>query len=623
MPQIARRLAMTQENSPGNAPTDPVASDPTLKPSESRGLGPTSVESQGGPHQHSKGSLPSRYQLSGTLGAGGMGEVLLASDRHIGRDVAIKRMLTAASKHAEARFLREARIQARLDHPAIVPVHELAYDSEQRPFFVMKRLSGTTLSQVLSCASAHPQFSRPKLLRAFADVCLAIEFAHSRGIVHRDLKPANIMLGDFGDVYVLDWGVARILDDTDDIEPATHRPSRPDVTEAGTVLGTPGYIAPEQLQGMMLDARADVFALGCILFEILAGQALVQGARDNVAVLTIGALLSELDARPSRRAPDRAVPPELDTLCVEATHVDRNRRIATARVLAERVEHFLDGDRDVALRKSLAATHIAAARDAMATGDGEAERALAMREAGRAIALDPTCGTAADLVGRLMLEPPHEVPGEVDERLAQIEEDTARAKGRVVALAFLAFLGFIPVLAWIGITDIHAVIVLTVAILLDAMFALVMSRRTRRASTADLYVTAVVNGVVIAIIARLFSPFLIAPGMAAISALIFLADPRLRAKFIIPISIGAVLVPWLLEVSNVWSRTVTEISGDLVLHSPVIHARLPHTEIALALYAITLIIHSGLVAKGLGESQRASLLSVELQAWHLRQLVER
>src|ERR1041385_7341706 len=220
---------------------------------------------------------PSGYQLGDMIGKGGLGAVIAAQDRRIGREVAFKRMRNAnAGNDALARFLREARIQARLDHPAIVPVYELGKDDQGRPFFTMKRLSGKTLTAHLADKDA----SRQRLLRAFADVCLAIELAHSRGVIHRDLKPSNIMLGDFGEVYVLDWGVARVVagrrrrptggiaaDDIDSIEG--------DQTMTGDMLGTPGYMAPEQMRGELdLGPKADVYALGAMLFEILTGEPL-------------------------------------------------------------------------------------------------------------------------------------------------------------------------------------------------------------------------------------------------------------------------------------------------------------------------------------------------------------
>src|SRR5437660_492825 len=146
----------------------------------------------GPPDDDTGRSMP--YALGDVIGKGGMGEVVVAYDRRVGRDVAIKRMRADAPRDADVeRFLREARIQARLDHPAIAPVHEIGRDPTGRPYFVMKRLRGTTLAKQLADAPATP----PHALRTFADVCLAVEFAHSRGVVHRDLKPSNVMIGDF------------------------------------------------------------------------------------------------------------------------------------------------------------------------------------------------------------------------------------------------------------------------------------------------------------------------------------------------------------------------------------------------------------------------------------------
>src|SRR5439155_8110480 len=154
----------------------------------------------------------SGYEIGEVIGRGGMGEVVAAMDLRMERAVAVKRMRGAASPEAIERFLREAKIQARLDHPAIVPVHELGRDADGRPYFTMKRLAGVTLAEQLA-----KQGPIQPLLRALIDVCFAIELAHSRQVAHRDLKPSNIMLGGYGDVYVLDWGVARMLGDVDDL----------------------------------------------------------------------------------------------------------------------------------------------------------------------------------------------------------------------------------------------------------------------------------------------------------------------------------------------------------------------------------------------------------------------
>ncbi len=147
------------------------------------------------------------YQLGEVIGRGGMGEVIAAVDQSLGREVALKRMRHSdPTGDAVSRFVREAKVQALLDHPAIVPVHELGEDSDGNPYFTMKRLTGTTLQEALEANKP----TQP-LLRALVDVCFAIQLAHERDIVHRDLKPTNVMLGNYGDVYVIDWGVARML----------------------------------------------------------------------------------------------------------------------------------------------------------------------------------------------------------------------------------------------------------------------------------------------------------------------------------------------------------------------------------------------------------------------------
>ena len=149
--------------------------------------------------------LEARYKLGGVLGRGGMGEVRFAHDVRVDREVAVKLMRPEQRDEASiARFFLEARVQARLDHPAVVPVHDLGIDAHGNPYFVMKRLAGTTLSAVLAQTGADPavraKWSRRQLLAHFIDVCLAVELAHTRGVIHRDLKPSNIMLGDFGEV---------------------------------------------------------------------------------------------------------------------------------------------------------------------------------------------------------------------------------------------------------------------------------------------------------------------------------------------------------------------------------------------------------------------------------------
>ena len=246
-------------------------------------------------------------------------------------------------------------MQGRLEHPAIVPVHDMGVDADGQPYFVMKRLAGVTLQDVLD--KGDPRWPKRLLLARLVDVCLAVEFANTHGVIHRDLKPANVMLGDFGEVYVLDWGLARIADEAtgDGIVLADLRASADTggQTVAGALLGTPGYMAPEQMRGEVIDARVDVFALGLILYEIVAGEPAIPRGAD-----AFDATLSATCFRASARTAD--VAPELDDACASATTADPATRMTSARTLADRIQAYLDGDRDVARRRELAAAKLAA-----------------------------------------------------------------------------------------------------------------------------------------------------------------------------------------------------------------------------------------------------------------------
>jgi serine/threonine protein kinase len=191
------------------------------------------------------------YEIVETLGRGGMGTVYLAHDQDLDREVALK-VVDGGGDLAE-RTLREARILARLEHPGIVPVHDVGTLPDGRVFYVMKRVRGRRLDELA------PALDLAERLRVFGRICEAVAFAHAHGVIHRDLKPENVMAGPFGEVLVMDWGVAK-----DGGIPDAH----------GTILGTPGYMAPEQERGEVaaIDERTDVWALGAILGFLLVGE---------------------------------------------------------------------------------------------------------------------------------------------------------------------------------------------------------------------------------------------------------------------------------------------------------------------------------------------------------------
>jgi serine/threonine-protein kinase len=574
-----------------------------------------------------------RYTLGAQIGQGGMGEVLLAHDEHIGREVAVKRIrATAPSEEQVSRFVREARVQGRLEHPAVVPVHDLAVDRDGRPYFVMKRLAGIEMHEVLRRIRAGEDpddaGARRRLLRAFADVCLAVEFAHNRGIIHRDLKPANIMLGEYGEVYVLDWGVARTVAKLEDLptlsahrSPTDRTPqfSQHDLqlesgeTRAGELLGTPAYMAPEQLAGDVVGPAADIYALGCILFEIAAGEPLHPRTR------TIGQALTLADARPSQRRPDS--PPELDAICLRATAIEAEERFPTARALGAAVQAYLDGNRDVAVRSELALQHVEQARAAIARGNAEQDRAAAMREAGRALALDPTSIEAADIVTRLMLQPPRDVPAEVEQGLVALESSSARAQGKLAAIAMLGYLAFVPVLLWTGIEEPLMIVALTILALAGATQVYTFTRN-EHFSPGHVYVNACINALLIAIIVRLVGPLVVAPILVVTTLMAYAAHPRFgRIPVVSVILASSVGVPWILEILGVLAPTYSFESGKIILHSPNLTFSSLPAQLGFALLLVMAVAVVAFLLRTIALRQRDATRRLELHAWHLRQIV--
>ena len=291
-------------------------------------------------------SLPG-YELLDEVGAGGMGVVYRARDTALDRDVAVKLLRDAfpADSVAAKRFLDEARITGQLQHPGIPPVHRAGILSDGRPFLAMKLIRGRTLAEQLG-GRPDPAADRGHFVAVFEHVCQAMAYAHAVGVIHRDLKPQNVMVGAFGEVQVMDWGLAKVVGPSDGPE-AGRRPPGPageagsgadpggttdwgaagdgSATRSGTVLGTPAYMAPEQARGEVdrLDARADVFGLGAILCQILTGRPPFAG-QDALTVLRQAAAgdLTGLDDRLAGCGAD----PDLVALCrrcLAADPVDR------------------------------------------------------------------------------------------------------------------------------------------------------------------------------------------------------------------------------------------------------------------------------------------------------------
>jgi serine/threonine protein kinase len=246
-----------------------------------------------------------RYEIHEVLGRGGMGAVYRATDRVLQRDVALKVLTIELEAGEVARKLeQEARVLAALEHQGIVAIHDAGTLVDGRPFYVMRLVRGRRLDEQAL------RESRGERLRRFLAVCDAVSFAHSRGVIHRDLKPANIMVGEFGEVLVLDWGVAKVAARSDTASSSGRQVTNND-TGDGVAVGTPGFMAPEQSTGVgPIDGRADVFALGAILREL---------------------------------ATIEKVPPPLRAIISHATATDLARRYVSVDALADDVRAWLDG----------------------------------------------------------------------------------------------------------------------------------------------------------------------------------------------------------------------------------------------------------------------------------------
>jgi serine/threonine-protein kinase len=503
--------------------------------------------------------------------------------------------------------LREAKIQARLDHPAIVPVHELGADSEGRPYFTMKRIPSATLHDQLERRDVPLQ----RLLRAFVDVCLAVEFAHARGFVHRDLKPSNVSLGDYGEVYVLDWGIARSLGDTTNDLRDRDITTLEGATQVGALLGTPGYMAPEQARGEPVGTAADVYALGCMLFEILAGEAL--HPRGTQAAMS--STIAEPAQSPATRKPDRTIAPELDAACIAALAGDPAHR-PRAGELADRIQAYLDGDRDVEHRRTLAGDELAAARTLAAEPAGRAD---AIRRAGRALALDPESRDAAAFVVKLLVEPPEQLPPELDRELREQQaEQHARTAG-TASRAALSYLAFAPFVILVGVRSWTAFAAMYVAVFALYGHSLWQSR-TRRVRPE---VPLVINIAMMAVLSTMMSPFLFVPAVICIFAMTTTTHMGMWQRPVAALAgaLAAFLLPVALQAFGVMQQTWSIEPGRLEIVPSSIEIGGPGTMVLLLVANLGAIVVAAVFARSMARSRDSAQRQLEIQAWHLRKLL--
>ncbi len=317
---------------------------------------------------------PGRYQLQGEVARGGMGVIWRVFDRVLGRPLAMKVILgdTGAASGATApveptvlaRFLDEAQVTGQLDHPGVVPVHELGLDATGKIYFTMRFVRGRTADAVFALARQRADgWTLTKAVEVVLKVCDTLAYAHNKGVIHRDLKPSNVMVGRFGEVYVMDWGLAKVLgqEDRHDMRPrprdtatfsrvvtersrqAESDPDSPVMTMDGAVIGTPSYMPPEQAAGRVdeLGPRADVYAVGAMLYSLLTGRQPYVVPDAKISPYTVLGLVLQGPPTPIHRL-DPTVPGELVAICDKAMARDANARYADARHLADDLRAFVE-----------------------------------------------------------------------------------------------------------------------------------------------------------------------------------------------------------------------------------------------------------------------------------------
>jgi eukaryotic-like serine/threonine-protein kinase len=296
------------------------------------------------------GARLGQYRLCAEYARGGFGLVWRADDEILGREVALKQMSgdLAADADYRQRFVAEARIAARLQHPGVVPVYNLGEAEGQHPYYAMKLVRGQTMAEAIRRFHSEPRetgertVEHLRLLNAFLAVTRAMAYAHSRGVIHRDLKPDNIVLGDYGETVILDWGLAKVLrDGTPDEESLAvpmASPSPVNATQFGTVMGTPAYMSPEQAGGRLseVDERSDIYCLGSILYHLLTGQPPFRGTDSDDVVQQV---LAQAPARPSTVC--STVPRALEAICLRAMASKRSERYAEVVALTRDLERYL------------------------------------------------------------------------------------------------------------------------------------------------------------------------------------------------------------------------------------------------------------------------------------------
>lgn len=304
---------------------------------------------------NSESTRAGRYLLGEIIGEGGMATVYRAEDTDLERTVALKAIrIDRTDKQLAERMMREAKIVARLEHASIVPIHDVGRLPDGRVYYTMKLVRGRTLREVVESGTL-----RRELLNIFERICEGIAFAHSRGVIHRDLKPDNVMIGEFGQTLVMDWGIAKVTAAPQNAEksdseatvtklPKTRNDSDPTID--GTIMGTPAYMAPEQARGRVeeIDLHTDIYALGAVLYFMLTGSAPYTGEVED----TLNRLRNSAPP-PGLRERCKSIPRPLEAICRKAMAMEQEDRYESVLAVAADIVAYSSGERVSAYQENL------------------------------------------------------------------------------------------------------------------------------------------------------------------------------------------------------------------------------------------------------------------------------
>ncbi|HBQ17245.1 MAG TPA: hypothetical protein DEF51_41010 [Myxococcales bacterium] len=569
------------------------------------------------------------YRLIERLGVGGMGEVWRADHRTLARPAAIKLVrpeLLGARDSDDAmrtltRFEREARATAVLTSPHTIEVYDFGRADDGSFYYVMELLEGMDLEAL---TQRHGVMPEERVVHLLLQVCHSLRDAHENGLVHRDIKPANIILGEFGEVYLLDWGLAGLAKQRDEAVRELKALRLTRETMPGSLLGTPGYMSPEQATGGVqeLGPPADVYALGCILFEILTLMPLHDG--EGVVSLLDATIRGTTDRRPSRRATHQKIDPELDRIVMRATALSSEDRFQSARELFLEIETYLDGRRDEEQRMQLADERARAAateaKAALSKGDSFEERRQALRDAVGALSLDPSNELALRTFADVTTTPPDALPPDVDESLADASAARLRWVGGAVSIVYASAFVYLPFIA-ASVVEHWLPVVVSYGFLLTAAVVGLLTARAARPRPRWIAAAMVLSNIGFAATAPFFGPLLVTPSLLAINTAPYALYLGTRGRRLaLAFGLGTISTVIGLGMMGAIPVEYAFQDGVLVVHSGALRFAPIPTLVLLTLLALGQMLGAMLGASRIRADLDRAERALHMQSWLLRGL---